>query len=155
MMKNEMISGIKYEKIAEEGYRMEKFEDEELVGYLESNMVPVRKPEKTIFDHVVYDSDVEKDFFAELELRKEVKFYLKLPRWFTIETPLGHYNPDWAVVFENDKRVYFVAETKGAAFDDLSKPEQQKIICGERHFAILDDVVYRGRNVRTVNDLQD
>lgn len=153
VMKDEMISGIKYEKIEGDGYLMKQFEDEELMGYLESNMTAVRKPEKTIVDHVVYDSGVEKDFLDELEARSEVKFYLKLPRWFTIETPIGTYNPDWAVTFEGDQRVYFVAETKGARFEDLSRPEQQKIVCGERHFAELEGVVYRGRNVRRVNDL--
>jgi type III restriction enzyme len=154
-MKDEMIDGIKYEKIEGDGYHMKRFENDELMGYLESNMTVVQKPEKTLFDHIVYDSDVEKDFFIELEARNEVKFYLKLPRWFTIETPVGTYNPDWAVTFEDDHRVYFVAETKGARFDELPKPQQQKIICGERHFAELDGVVYRGRSVRTVNDLLD
>lgn len=153
VMRDEMINGIKYEKIEGEGYLMKRFEDEELMGYLESNMVAVRNPEKTIFDHVIYDSGVEKDFLAELEVRSEVKFYLKLPPWFTIETPIGTYNPDWAVTFEGDRRVYFVAETKGAHFDDLSKPERQKIACAERHFAEIDRVAYRGRNVRTLNDL--
>jgi type III restriction enzyme len=85
-----------------------------------------------------------------------VQFYFKLPRWFTIPTPIGTYNPDWALVFENDTKIYFVAETKdtGAAKIDVAKlhrEEQYKIACGKAHFDALGDVEYRV--VKTVSQL--
>ena len=86
-------------------------------------------------------SQVERNFANDLETRDDVKFYAKLPYWFKIETPIGTYNPDWAIVFENDKRVYFVAETKKAG--DIRESEQQKIDCGTRHFEKLDGVEFR------------
>jgi type III restriction enzyme len=113
ILRKMMIDGIKYEKISGEYWKMELFEDEELEGYLE-NMLTVQDQEKTLYDHVLLDSEVESDFAKDLESREDVKFYIKLPYWFKIPTPIGEYNPDWAIVFEKDKRVYFVAETKGA-----------------------------------------
>jgi type III restriction enzyme len=77
-----------------------------------------------------------------------VQFYFKLPSWFKIPTPIGDYNPDWAVVLNNEKKVYFVAETKDTGTDtvDISKlspDEQMKIKCGKKHYEIFDDVKYR------------
>ena len=75
----------------------------------------------------------------EVITSEQVKFYFKLPNWFKIPTPIGNYNPDWAIVFEGDKKIYFVAETKdtGTSQVDLSKlggDEQMKIKCGKAHF---------------------
>ena len=86
----------------------------------------------------------------------QIRFYFKLPDWFKIPTPIGNYNPDWAVVFEDDKRVYFVAETKetGTPSVDIYKlriEEQQKIKCAEAHFRQFNDVKYRV--VNKVGDL--
>jgi type III restriction enzyme len=73
-----------------------------------------------------------------------VRFFFKLPSRFKIPTPLGTYNPDWAVVFEGDARVYFVAETKSSTVEqDRRQAENQKIACGRKHFALSEDVVFR------------
>ena len=109
----------------------------------------VNQPEKTIYDqYVPLDSSVENHFAQDCEQSEQVKFYFKLPEWFKIPTPIGNYNPDWAVIFEDDKRIYFVAETKdtGTASVDLNKlhpSEKQKILCGIAHYKELQDVEYR------------
>ena len=99
---------------------------------------------------------MENRFARDCETSEQVKFYFKLPDWFKIPTPVGFYNPDWAVVFEDDKRIYFVAETKdtGTPEVDLNKlreNEQQKIKCGKAHFMQFADVEYRV--VNRVGDL--
>lgn len=100
--------------------------------------------ERSIYDHVVYDSDTESQMAESFEVKDEVKVYTKLPAWFKIDTPLGSYNPDWAVLMEMDgaERLYFVVETKntgtGTVIDDLLKAsEQDKITCGRKHFDAL------------------
>ena len=97
--------------------------------------------EKAVYDHVVYDSDVEREFAVRLEKSEDVKVYAKLPGWFKIETPLGTYNPDWAVLVERDdvERLFFIAETKGSLFTDALRPiEDAKIKCGRAHFEALE-----------------
>jgi type III restriction enzyme len=137
-----IIDGIKYERLQGKNnyWAMELFENDELEGYLE-NVVKVENKEKTLYDYILVDSDVESEFAKDCESMDKVKFYFKLPFWFKIKTPIGSYNPDWAVVFENDKKVYFVAETK--AEGEIRESEKQKILCGERHFAQLDDVKFK------------
>lgn len=143
ILRSMMVDGIKYEKIAGDYWNMERFENAELKGYLD-DMVKVQTQDKTLYDFVKVDSDVETQFAKDLEGRTDVKFYVKLPRWFTIETPIGNYNPDWAIVFEKDERIYFVAETKSSLdADDLRKQETMKMQCGERHFEKLDDVYFQ------------
>ena len=87
---------------------------------------------------MVYDSaGIEKTFAEDLEKNEKVKVYAKLPSWFKIPTPLGTYNPDWAVVVEDEgkEKLYFVVETKGSSWwDDLRHLEGAKIKCGEKHF---------------------
>jgi len=134
-----MVDGIKYEKLAGEFFEMRLFENKDPEGYL-NKLHEVQKPEKTLYDYVPYDSGVESDFARDLEAREDVKFYVKLPGWFNIKTPIGTYNPDWAIVFENDKRVYFVAETKKWA--EIRESEDFKIMCGKRHFGVLDGVCF-------------
>lgn len=143
-LKKMMVDGIKYEKIAGETWEMQRFENEELEGYLDK-LVEVKKQEKTLYDHIQVDSvGVEGRFVKELESREDVKFYIKLPWWFKIDTPIGSYNPDWAVVFEGDKRVYFVIETKGTTnIEDLSPSEKMKILCGKKHFEQFEDVEFK------------
>ena len=138
-----MVDGIKYEKIAGEVWEMRQFENEELDGYLES-MFKVNNSDKTLYDHVLFDSQIENQFVTDLEANEDIKFYIKLPSWFKIETPIGTYNPDWAVVFEADKRVYFVAESKGTTnLDELREAERMKIKCGEKHFDEFEDVEFK------------
>ncbi|MDA3821644.1 MAG: hypothetical protein PF450_03385, partial [Bacteroidales bacterium] len=137
-----VVGGIKYHKIgAEHFYAQELFEDNELFGYLQKNMV---ESQKSVFDHVVYDSDVELQFASAFEISDDIKLYAKLPDWFKIDTPLGTYNPDWAVLVEADGRekLYFVVETKGSLYTDALRPtEQAKIDCGKAHFKALGNDV--------------
>ncbi|PIR50706.1 DEAD/DEAH box helicase [Candidatus Peregrinibacteria bacterium CG10_big_fil_rev_8_21_14_0_10_49_24] len=141
-LKRLMVDGIKYEKIAGEEWEMQLFENEELESYL-SNLYAVENQEKTLWDYVQVDSSVESSFAQDLESREDVQFFIKLPWWFKIETPIGGYNPDWAIVFENDRRVYFVAETKSTMDSDALRPaEDLKIRCGEKHFAEFPEVKF-------------
>lgn len=147
-LKKMMVDGIKYEKIAGSFYEMREFENEELQGYLDK-LVEVKDQGKTLYDHIVIDSNIESQFAHDLEAREDVKFYFKLPWWFKIDTPIGGYNPDWAVVFEGDKRVYFVAETKGTDnIEELSPAEKMKILCGRKHFEQFVDVEFKAPVVR-------
>ncbi len=96
--------------------------------------------EKSVYDYVIYDSDKEAEFANKFEKNDSIKLYIKLPDWFKIETPLGSYNPDWAVLIEKDntEKLYFVVETKGSILsEDLRAKEEKKIQCGEKHFAAL------------------
>ncbi len=95
---------------------------------------------KAMYEKVVYGSETEKGFARALENNTAVKVYAKLPGWFRIPTPLGDYNPDWALLVEKDgaERLYFVVETKSGLFaDDLRSKERAKIDCGKAHFKAL------------------
>ena len=136
------VDGIRYYKTGE-CYDMALFENDELQAYLydaamKSGAIAVTDQAKTVYDYVMVDSEVEREFMQSLEDNANVKFYIKLPSWFKIDTPVGKYNPDWAVAFDGDKRIYFVAETKGS--DDindnhLSTNERSKITAARQHFA--------------------
>ena len=133
-----LIDGIKYRKMGSSHYyAQELFEQEELRGYL-SNTLQVKK---SVFEYVVYDSaGIEKSFAADLETNEAVKLYAKLPAWFKVPTPLGTYNPDWAVLVQegDQEKLYFVVETKGSTWwDDLRHQEGAKIKCGEKHFEAI------------------
>ena len=132
-----LVDGVKYQRLGDEYYyAQELFEQKELTGYLK-NMVGATK---SVYEQVVYDSGTEADFAGQLEKNGGVKVYAKLPGWFTIPTPLGSYNPDWAVLVDTDEgeRLYFVVETKGSLFDgDLRRVESAKIKCGREHFIAL------------------
>jgi len=145
-----MIDGIKYHKIGDtDYYALELFDDQDFEVYLNEFAYKVNDNSKTIYeDFIPLDSGVESKFAQDCETSEQVKFYLKLPGWFKIPTPIGNYNPDWAIVFEDDRKVYFVAETKetGTPEVDLSKlggDEQLKIKCGQAHFNEFDDVEYK------------
>jgi type III restriction enzyme len=132
-----IVDGIKYQRrAAGDYYSQELFREKELIGYLKS-MLPSKR---SLFEDVIYQSEVEARFADQLEKNEAVKVYAKLPNWFQIATPLGAYNPDWAVLIERDgeERLYFVVETKGSAFaEDLRETELAKINCGKAHFAAL------------------
>ena len=132
-----LVDGIKYQRIGDEAYyAQELFEKEELTGYLK-NVVTV---EKSVHEKVIYESDTEARFADDLEKNDAVKLYAKLPGWFTVPTPLGSYNPDWAVLIDTDEgeRLYFVVETKASTLlDDLRLTEASKIECGKAHFQAL------------------
>ena len=95
---------------------------------------------RTIYSAFIsLDSGVESQFAKDNESSDQIKFYFKLPNWFKIPTPIGNYNSYWATLFEDDKKIYFVAETKdtGTTMVDLTKliaDEQMKIKCGKAHF---------------------
>lgn len=132
------MHGIKYQRLGSEAfYAQALFEQTELKGYLE-NML--QDTEKSVYAHVVYDSDTERAFADQLEKNTASKVYAKLPGWFRVPTPLGSYNPDWAVLVatpDGDK-LYFVVETKSSLLvDDLRRIEADKIKCGAAHFKAL------------------
>lgn len=133
-----LVDGIKYQKLGDQHvYAQELFEKEELTGYLKNMLMDTQK---SIYEHVVYDSTTERDFADGLEKNDAIKLYAKLPGWFKVPTPLGTYNPDWAVLVEEDgaQRLYFVVETKSSLFtDDLRDKESAKIECGKAHFKAL------------------
>lgn len=147
-MQELMIDGIRYEKIGNTEYEMKLFDYKELEIYMNDNSFQVANTDKTIYENIVpLDSDTENQFARDCESSEQVKYYFKLPNWFKIKTPIGNYNPDWALVFENDAKIYFVVETKNTGNDavdllKLSKSEQLKIKCGKAHFEIMDDVKY-------------
>ncbi len=133
-----LVDGIRYHRIGDEHfYAQELFEQEELTGYLK-NLLTV---EKSVHEHVVYDSEgIERTFAEQLERNEAVKVYAKLPGWFKVPTPLGTYNPDWAVLVEYDgtQRLFFVVETKSSLYaDELRHRESAKITCGKAHFAAI------------------
>jgi type III restriction enzyme len=132
-----LVDGIKYQRIGDEAYYAQQlFETEELSGYLKS-MIDANK---SVYEQVIYQSDTERTFAHDLEKNEAIKVYAKLPGWFRIPTPLGPYNPDWAVLVEKDgaERLYFVVETKSSLFtDDLRDNESAKIECGRAHFKAL------------------
>jgi type III restriction enzyme len=143
---DQLVNGIQYEKL-NEWYEMTQFED---IPSWADYLVPA---DRSVYDHVIYDSDVERDFAKDLEHRDDVKLYLKLPSWFTVPTPVGEYNPDWAIVMEprdahgqptGEELLYLVRETKSTA--DMSKlhiDEARKIKCGEKHFIGALGVSYK------------
>jgi len=143
---DQLVSGIQYEKI-NEWFEMSQFED---IPSWEEYLIPAGH---SVYDHVVYDSEVEREFVEGLEKRGDVKLYLKLPGWFTVPTPVGEYNPDWAIVMEERDAhgqpigkpfLYLVRETKGADWKANPRIEElQKIRCGERHFKDALGVNYR------------
>ena len=132
-----LVDGIKYQRLGDEHYyAQELFESKELTGYLK-NMLDATK---SVYEQVVYESGTEAGFADQFEKSTAVKVYAKLPWWFQVPTPLGSYNPDWAVLIEQDngERLYFVVETKGSLFTvDRRGIENAKIECGKAHFDAL------------------
>jgi len=132
------MDGIKYQRLGDEHYyAQELFEREELTGYLKNMLAETKK---SVYEQVVYDSSTEADFADGLEKNEAVKIYTKLPGWFTVPTPLGSHNLDWAVLVEKDgaERLYLVVETKSGLFtDDLRDKGGAKIECGRAHFKAL------------------
>ena len=132
-----IVDGIKYQRLGDAAYYAQTlFEDEELTGYLK-NLLDTAK---SVYEQVVYDSGAEAAFADQLEKNDAVKVHAKLPGWFTVPTPLGSYNPDWAVLIDSEdgERLYFVVETKGSLLAaDLRGVERAKITCGKAHFEAL------------------
>ncbi len=137
------IDGISYQRLAGEDYYVQEiFETEELMANLDRNAVEVNK---SVYDYIVYDSStIEKPFAVALDNDPDVKLFFKIPERFMIQTPIGTYNPDWAVYLtkNGEEKLYFVLETKGStSFFDLRTREQLKIHCGKKHFKALGNDV--------------
>lgn len=132
-----LVDGIKYERIEGSGtgsaWEMVLFKNDELVNYL--NALQVRH---SVYEYVVYDSEVEREFARRLDEREDIKLFVKLPGWFVIDTPLGTYNPDWAILKHDGAALYLVRETKGTKdFLKLRTAEADKIRCGQKHFEAI------------------
>lgn len=138
-----IIEHITYH-VLDETYDTSVFTDVTMKGRLDTN---VMKAKKHLYDHVVYDSTNELNFAKGLDCSEEVVVYVKLPDGFYITTPVGRYNPDWAIAFrEGDiKHIYFIAETKGSMNSmQLRRIEESKIHCAKEHFKAISsgNVVY-------------
>ena len=132
-----LVDGIKYEKIVSSGseaeWEMLLFKNEEIVNYLTA-----LKVNNSLYEYVVYDSEVERAFAKRLDEREDIKLFVKLPGWFKVDTPVGEYNPDWAIVKHDAQTLYFVKETKSTKdFLKLRTTEADKVRCGQRHFETL------------------
>lgn len=146
-----LVDGVEYFKVEGLAYEMHRFVGDDLMDVFASNVKAVTKQEKTLFSHIVIDSNSspERNFAQACEDNDDVLFYIKLPRWFVIDTPVGHYNPDWAIAYRNDKILYFVAETKKTGngdhvqLDMLRPIEELRIECGKRHFKNFEEVQFK------------
>lgn len=128
-----MIDGIKYEKLlsGDVEWSMQLIKDEELKDYFEKTL----EVQKSVFNEVMYDSEIERKFAEDLDKREDVKLFVKLPSFFKVDTPIGTYNPDWAIVKHYDQTIYLVRETKSTRnFEKLRNSEADKVKCGRRHF---------------------
>lgn len=153
-LKDQLVDGVRYEKI-NEWYEMSQLDLE--IETLAEYLIPA---ERSLYDPVICDSKNEKQFVEGLENRKDVKLYLKLPSFFKVPTPIGSYNPDWAIVVEDTdqfgqptgkEKFYLVRETKDTInLDDLRPDEKRKINCGKKHFGKALGVDYE-----VVNNAQD
>lgn len=136
-----IIEHIQYNKL-EKAYSTDIFTEPEMKSITLKNSIPT---EKNLYNYLIYDSDVEKKFGEDLDKNSDVSVYVKLPKGFYINTPVGHYNPDWAIAFNEGsvKHVYFVAETKGSMQSlQLKSIEKAKIDCARVHFkAISSDTI--------------
>ena len=138
-----IIEHITY-SVMDDHYGTDVFTEPTIKGKLGENAM---KAKKHLYDHIIYDSTNERDFATQLDTSSDVAVYVKLPDGFYISTPVGHYNPDWAIAFYegNVKHIYFVAETKGSMSSmQLRLIEESKIHCAREHFKAIssDNVVY-------------
>jgi type III restriction enzyme len=132
-----LVDGIKYERIVGSGpdseWEMMLFQNEEFINYLTA-----LKVNHSLYEYVVYESEVERQFAKKLDEREDIKLFVKLPDWFKVVTPVGTYNPDWAIVKHEDQTIYLVKETKSTKdFLKLRTIEADKVRCGKKHFETL------------------
>jgi len=134
-----LVNGIKYLEV-DDWYKLELFNEIKTYANI---ILPV---EKSIYDGIIFNSDVEKNFAEGLERMTNVRLFIKLPAWFVVDTPIGQYNPDWAIVIDHadehgkiKQKLYFVTETKGKMdIGSLRISEKRKIACAKKHFETLD-----------------
>ncbi len=137
-----LVDGVQYERIAGSVYELRELQkdgEEEKERFLDQ-MYRVQHTQKTDFDYVVLDSDVERQFAELLDSREDIKLFMKLPAKFKIDTPVGPYNPDWAIIKQEDgeDRIYMIRETKSTLDDSKLRPtELAKIKSAKRHFEAI------------------
>ena len=137
-----VVDGVQYEKIAGSVYELRELRkdgEEEKERFLDQ-MYKLENADKSNFDYVVYDSDPERQFAELLDGREDIKFFMKLPDKFKIDTPVGPYNPDWAIVKHEDgqERVYMIRETKSTEDEIRRRPtENAKIKAAKQHFKAI------------------
>ncbi len=145
-----IIDGVKYERIADAEYEMLLFEKNEIIAYL-NRMVDV---EHSIYDAIEFDSEVEREFAETLDKRNDIKLFIKLPGWFKVDTPIGAYNPDWAIVKQSegeDAKLYLVRETKGTKDQHkLRGSEWAKLQCG---YACFNSLAVDFKHVASANEV--
>ncbi|MGJ8514692.1 ResIII [Carnimonas sp. R-84981] len=135
-----VVDGIEYEKIAGSIYELHELRSDgldEKERFLDQ-MYKLDNPERSTFDYVVYDSEPERQFAEILDSRQDIRFFMKLPDKFKIDTPVGPYNPDWAIVkhVDGEEHVYMIRETKSSEDPRKRRPtENAKIKSAEQHFA--------------------
>ena len=134
-----LVDGIKYERIdgigSEAEWEMRFFEEKDK-GMI--NLLTALKVKNSVYEYVQYDSEVEREFARRLDEREDIKLFVKLPSWFVIDTPVGTYNPDWAILKHDGQALYLVRETKGTKdFLKLRTSEADKVRCGLKHFETL------------------
>lgn len=141
-----LIEGIEYVE-ENDWYKMKLF------GDIETYKNEIIQVKKSIYDYIVYESEAEKKFAEDMDVRNDIRLFVKLPSWFVVETPIGRYNPDWAIVKDengNIGNVYLIIETKKFTnLDELRVKELKKIKCGEKHFDAIKV------NYKTVKRSQD
>lgn len=134
----QLVNGVRYEKL-NQWYEMTLLEPE--IESWADYLVP--SPRHGVYDHVIFQSEIEEKFVRGLEDDDRVQLYLKLPSWFQVDTPVGGYNPDWAIVWEDrdqhgsptGKTLYLVRETKDLDHpESLRLNEKRKVRCGQHHF---------------------
>ncbi len=147
-----LVGGIRYQKLQagskDSAWEMSRFQSTELLDYLNSLATT---PGKSLYDFIEYESEVERAFAKALNEREDIRLFVKLPRWFVVDTPVGDYNPDWAIVKNGSTTVYMVRETKSTKdFRKRRGIENDKVRCGERHFGAIGvpfDVVVNASDV--------
>ena len=132
--------GVTYHRIQGTAYEQRLFQEEdakELQAYV-TRLYEVKNKDKCLYNYVEWESEVEKDFAEQLDARLEVKLFFKLPRWFKIPTPVGSYNPDWAIVTGEENKLYLIRETKSTRDKEKRRAnENRKIKFGKRHFEAI------------------
>lgn len=138
-LRQAMQGGLKYEKRQGEFWQVRMFGTGSALERDAGRLYQVEKPERTVYDYVELDSKIEGNFVQKLDSNEGVRFYVKLPNWFTVDTPIGTYNPDWAIMLQDQQTFYLVRETKGSLVEaDRRGKENAKIEAARKHFKAID-----------------
>lgn len=152
-LKKLMVNGIKYTKI-DEVWKQEIFDDE-IIIYEDNdhdNVYEVKNKHKSLYEKIKLDSKIEKEFARDCDMHDEVKLFIKLPKKFIIKTPIGNYNPDWALNINEE--LIFVVETKGSIDENnLNNYEKYKIECGKSHFSIFNTSNFKYDTAKNLEDI--